>query len=427
MSYELPMTSAISVTNLSKRYRIVHGGQRGYHTLRDEISAGFRRLTGRGSATRDVTEEFWAVKDASFEIKTGERVGLIGRNGAGKSTLLKMLSKVVEPTTGRIEIRGRLSSLLEVGTGFHSELTGRENVFLNGAILGMPRAETLRKFDEIVAFAGVERFIDTPVKHYSSGMYMRLAFAVAAHLDPDILLIDEVLAVGDLAFQQKCLGKIESITNSGRTVLFVSHNLGSISSLCTSAMLLENGRIIASGDVAGVVMKYYRDGSSSPASFDLRNGVRKIGNAHVRLVSGRVLDAKGAPSMEVLISENACIEMEFEVLDSHPGPFVPNFHFHTADGTAAFVSVDTSRNATGPGTYVARCEIPGNLLNEGSYFVGFGLTTFTTGVTVHFFEPGAVSFNVRDPIEGTASRGDWGGSMPGAVRPNLAWQTEKIA
>ena len=421
------MSIALSVRNLSKRYRIKHGGERGYHTLRDEIASGFGRLVGRAAPRREKVEEFWAVEDASFEVKTGERVGIIGRNGAGKSTLLKMLSKIVEPTLGRIEIHGRLSSLLEVGTGFHSELTGRENVFLNGAILGMPREEILRKFEEIVAFAGVERFIDTPVKHYSSGMYMRLAFAVAANLDPDILLIDEVLAVGDLAFQRKCLGKIESITNAGRTVLFVSHNLGSVSSLCSSAMLMDAGRIVAIGDVPGVVMKYYRDGASSPAAFDLSDGRRPVGNHHARLLAGRVVDGSGAPSMEVDISHDAALEMEFEILDSHPGPFIPNFHFHTSDGTVAFVSVDTTRNASSPGRYLSRCEIPGNLLNEGTYFVGLGLTTFSTGVTVHFFEPGAVSFNVRDPIEGVASRGDWGGTMPGSVRPNLVWTTERIS
>ncbi len=421
------MNPAISVSHLSKRYRITHGGQRGYHTLRDEIASGLRRLSGRPAASQPVIEEFWAVEDVSFEVQPGDRMGIIGRNGAGKSTLLKMLSKIVEPTAGKIEIRGRLSSLLEVGTGFHPELTGRENVFLNGAILGMPRKETQRKFDEIVSFAGVDRFIDTPVKHYSSGMYMRLAFAVAAHLDPDILLIDEVLAVGDLAFQQKCLGKIESITNEGRTVLFVSHNLGSVSSLCTSAMLLDSGRIVALGDVSEVIMKYYRQGSASPASFDIPDGGKHIGDEYARLVAGRVCDRGGTPSMEVMIDDRLSVEMEFEILGSNPGPFIPNFHFNTADGTAAFVSVDTNRNVAGPGRYIARCAIPGGLLNEGTYFVGFGLTTFATGVTVHFFEPGAVSFNVRDPIEGTTSRGDWGGSMPGSVRPNLAWVTERMA
>jgi lipopolysaccharide transport system ATP-binding protein len=421
------MSIALSIAGLSKSYRISHGGDRGYHTLRDEIASVFGRLAGGKSPAPASVEEFWAVQNVTFEVKRGERMGIIGRNGAGKSTLLKMLSKIVEPTSGRIEIHGRLSSLLEVGTGFHPELTGKENIFLNGAILGMTRAETLRKFDEIVEFSGVERFIDTPVKHYSSGMYMRLAFAVAASLEPDILLIDEVLAVGDLAFQQRCLGKIESITNAGRTVLFVSHNLGSISSLCTSAVLMEAGRIAAMGDVAEVVMKYYRDGTSSPASFESGNGGRFVGDEYARLRAGRVLDKSGKPSMEVHISENLSVEMEFEILDRRHGPFTPNFHFNTSDGTVAFVSVNTSRDAVAPGTYRARCEIPGGLLNEGTYFVGFGLTSFSSGVTVHFFEPGAVSFNVRDPIEGIASRGGWGGSMPGSVRPNLAWNTEKIA
>lgn len=421
------MSIALSATNLSKSYTISHGGDRGYHTLRDEIASAFRRLAGGKARARTSTEEFWAVKDVTFEVRRGERMGIIGRNGAGKSTLLKMLSKIVEPTTGRIEIHGRLSSLLEVGTGFHPELTGRENIFLNGAILGMARDETLRKFDEIVDFSGVERFIDTPVKHYSSGMYMRLAFAVAANLEPDILLIDEVLAVGDLAFQQKCLGKIESITNAGRTVLFVSHNLGSISSLCTSALLMDAGKITAVGEVAEVVMKYYRDGASSPASFELGDGKRRVGDENARLLAGRVLDKRGTPSIEVHISENLAVEMDFEIFDPYHGPFTPNFHFNTSDGTVAFVSVDNTPETVVPGRYRARCEIPGGLLNEGTYFVGFGLTTFSTGVTVHFFEPGAVSFNVRDPIEGVASRGGWGGSMPGAVRPNLAWNTEKIA
>jgi lipopolysaccharide transport system ATP-binding protein len=419
------MTVALSANDLSKRYTIRQGGSRGYHTLRDELVSGLKRLSGR-AAPPAITEDFWAVEHINFEVKKGERLGIIGRNGAGKSTLLKMLSKVVEPTTGRIEIHGRLSSLLEVGTGFHPELTGRENVFLNGAILGMPRNETLRKFDEIVAFAGVERFLDTPVRRYSSGMYMRLAFAVAAHLEPDILLIDEVLAVGDLAFQQKCLGKLESITNDGRTVLFVSHNLGSISSLCTSAILMECGKIVASGDVASVVMRYYQDGASSPASFDLRGSHRSIGDSYARLLAGKVLDKSGAPSVEVHISDRLAVEMEFEILDPNPGPFIPNFHFHTSDGNVAFVSMGTSRNATQAGTYKARCEIPGSLLNEGAYFVGLALTSFSKGVSVHFFERGAVSFNVRDPIEGIESRGGWGGSMPGSVRPNLVWNTERI-
>lgn len=422
------MTIALSIADVSKRYTLTHGGGTGYHTLKDEIYSGVRRLLpGRQQNSRATSEEFWALDHVSFDVQQGERVGIIGRNGAGKSTLLKILSKVVEPTTGKIRIFGRLSSLLEVGTGFHPELTGRENVFLNGTILGMPRKEILRNFDEIVDFSGVERFLDTPVKHYSSGMYMRLAFAVAAHLDPDILLIDEVLAVGDLAFQQKCLGKIESITSTGRTVLFVSHSMSSVTSLCTSAILLDAGRIVASGKVSEVVMKYYQEGVSSPASFDLRESKRTVGSDHARLLAGCVRGQDGKSLPEVDISEKITVEMEFEIVDGTPGPFVPNFHFKTSEGNVAFVSVEPSRSMSAPGRYKACCEIPGNFLNEGTYFVGFGLTTFSQGTTVHFFDPSAISFNVRDPIQGTSSRGGWAGSMPGSVRPMLSWTTGRQA
>jgi len=423
------MNIAISVSNLSKRYSIDHAGSSGYHTLKDEISSGLKRLIGLNTRPKKAaSEEFWAVDHIDFEVKQGERLGIIGRNGAGKSTLLKILSKVVEPTTGKIEILGRLSSLLEVGTGFHPELTGRENVYLNGAILGMSRSEIGKKFDEIVDFSGVERFIDMPVKHYSSGMYMRLAFAVAANLDPDILLIDEVLAVGDLAFQQKCLGKIESITNTGRTVLFVSHSLSSITSLCTSAILLDAGKIVASGDVSDVIMKYYGEGKeTSTASFDFTQNRRYIGSEYAFLLAGAVRNQLGTVSTEVDISEPIVVEMEFEIRRPHHGPFIANFHFKTADGSVAFISHDPNQIVVGPGRYKVRCNIPGNLLNEGTYFVGLALTTYSMGITVHFYEQGIISFNVRDPIVDVKSRGSWAGSIPGSVRPNLNWETEKLS
>ena len=261
------MTEAIiSVTNLGKSYRISHqGDQQRYTTLRDVIMDKARRWfprqksenSGRAVPSRGASvEQFWALQDVSFEVKRGEVVGIIGRNGAGKSTLLKVLSRITEPTKGRVHLRGRVASLLEVGTGFHPELTGRENVFLNGAILGMSRAEIRRKFDEIVAFAEVEKFLDTPVKRYSSGMYVRLAFAVAAHLEPEILIVDEVLAVGDSEFQKKCMGKMKDVAGQGRTVLFVSHNLGAVSTLCTSAMLLMTGRIVFRGEVDACIASY---------------------------------------------------------------------------------------------------------------------------------------------------------------------------
>lgn len=254
------MSVAIKVENLSKRFLIRHQRRERYATLRDSLASGAGRLLGRLTGKRKgdaaTEEEFWALRDVDFEIRQGERVGIIGRNGAGKSTLLKILSRITDPTAGRIRISGKMASLLEVGTGFHPELTGRENIFLNGAILGMTRAEIQRKFDEIVAFAEVEKFLDTPVKRYSSGMYVRLAFAVGASLDPDILVVDEVLAVGDMQFQKKCLGKMEDVGKSGRTVLFVSHNLPTVLRLCPRSILLENGRIAAAGDTRTVIESY---------------------------------------------------------------------------------------------------------------------------------------------------------------------------
>ena len=258
----------IRAEGLGKKYIIGHqGGQESYVALRDVIARNARNLwrttadvlKGRPSIAGDELEEFWALRDVSFEIERGEVVGVIGRNGAGKSTLLKVLSRITEPTEGRVEIRGRVASLLEVGTGFHPELTGRENIYLNGAILGMTHAEIRRKFDDIVAFAEVERFLDTPVKRYSSGMYVRLAFAVAAHLEPEILIVDEVLAVGDADFQKKCLGKMGEVAGEGRTVLFVSHNMASVQTLCRHGMMLSNGRLVEQGEMREVISAYIKE------------------------------------------------------------------------------------------------------------------------------------------------------------------------
>jgi lipopolysaccharide transport system ATP-binding protein len=256
--------SVIRVENLSKRYVLRHEGRS--DTLRDAIAKGVRGLW-RGAQDPASREEFWALRDVNLEVNAGEVVGIIGRNGAGKSTLLKILSRITEPTTGRVTLRGRVASLLEVGTGFHPELSGRENIFLNGAILGMSRAEIREKFDEIVAFAEVERFLDTPVKHYSSGMYVRLAFAVAAHLEPEILIVDEVLAVGDHEFQRKCLGRMEAVSRSGRTILFVSHNLESLRAICTKGVLLDSGRVTATGTISDVIGKYHHHAGDTAANF----------------------------------------------------------------------------------------------------------------------------------------------------------------
>ena len=287
--------TVITVGNLSKRYLVGHqSGQRERYTaLRDVISREARNfgrkamdfVRGTQIVQGDEIEEFWALKDVSFEVKRGEVLGIIGRNGAGKSTLLKILSRITEPTRGRAILRGRVASLLEVGTGFHPELTGRENIFLNGAILGMTHAEITHKFDEIVAFAEVERFLDTPVKRYSSGMYVRLAFAVAAHLEPDILVMDEVLAVGDADFQKKCLGKMEDVaSNRGRTILFVSHNMAAVESLCASALLLVEGRCVAQGDTGTVVQEYLRD-LSRVSAIPISDRTDRNGSGDIRFIA----------------------------------------------------------------------------------------------------------------------------------------------
>ncbi len=257
--------SVIRIENLSKSYRIQHGAARSeYRTLRESLAAAatwpLRKLQGKVGGS---VEEFWALKDVNLEIQQGEVVGFIGRNGAGKSTLLKILSRITAPTTGEIRLHGRVGSLLEVGTGFHPELTGRENVYLNGSILGMSRREIQSKFDEIVEFSGVEKFLDTPVKRYSSGMYVRLAFAVAAHLEPELLVVDEVLAVGDAEFQKKCLGKMGEVAKTGRTVLFVSHNMAAVSELCSRVMILQSGHVIADGPTTSIVSQYLADALSS--------------------------------------------------------------------------------------------------------------------------------------------------------------------
>jgi lipopolysaccharide transport system ATP-binding protein len=430
------MSVAVSIQNLSKKYLLRHESRERYATLRDAISntvkASGRRFRsalsgGVPSSGPSSVEEFWALKDVNLEIEHGERFGIIGRNGAGKSTLLKILSRIVEPTAGRVRIRGRVASLLEVGTGFHPELTGRENIFLNASILGMSRNEIRRKFDEIVDFADVERFLDTPVKRYSSGMYVRLAFAVAAHLDPDILIVDEVLAVGDAAFQKKCLGKMEEVGSKGRTLLFVSHNMAMVTSLCRKAALLESGQIEAVGATSDVVLSYFTDGGSSPACADFSTPGKYVGNSDARLLSGRVVRPDGGLATEAKIEETVTVEMRFEVLKDDNTGYTPNFHFYTVDGVCAFVAVNDAELARGKGVYAAACDVPANFLNEGSYFVGLALTSFDTGVTTHFFERNALLFNVHDPIEGVRTRGGWAGPMPGIVRPALPWKVTRIA
>lgn len=419
------MQPAISVNNLGKKYILSHQSQERYTALRDVMTNGVKRLAHKlchpfdANQNDQTHEEFWALKDINFEIQQGDRVGIIGRNGAGKSTLLKVLSRITEPTFGQLRIRGRVSSLLEVGTGFHPELTGRENIFLNGAILGMSKAEITRKFDEIVAFAEVEKFLDTPVKRYSSGMYVRLAFAVAANLEPEILIVDEVLAVGDQQFQKKCLGKMEEVGKEGRTVIFVSHSMPTVTSLCDRAILLESGRVAKMGPTSEVVMYYYTSGQTSPASADFY--AKYVGDEMARLLRGEIKNSLGEVALEVAIDEDFTVEMTYEVRIENGPHLVPNFHFYTASGECAFVTMSDHQLRFNRGTYTATCRVPARLVNEGCYFVGLALSSFESGVRVHFFEKNALSFNVRDSMDDSSTRAGWAGVMPGTVRPKLDW------
>jgi lipopolysaccharide transport system ATP-binding protein len=416
------MSYSVRVESLGKRY-MIKGSNRRHRLLRDEIMS-FVKEFPRKSESR---QEFWALRDLEFEIAEGDKVGIIGKNGAGKSTLLKLLSRVAEPTTGEIRLRGRVSSLLEVGTGFHPELTGRENIFLNGVILGMSRVEVRRKFDEIVSFAGVERFLETQVKHYSSGMYMRLAFSVAAHLDPEILIVDEVLAVGDAEFQKKCLGKMQDISTGGRTVIFVSHSMQTVTSLCNQCILLDTGQIRKQGRPSEVIVEYLGGDAGSLGRVDFQGQGKTIADEHVQLLYGEVLDEDDQPILEANIRKPTRVKMGFRVKSRSGIRFMPNFHFVVPGGTYAFVSTPDILTELAPGDYEASCYIPGDFLNEGSYFVGLAISSYSPGLTIHFFEPSAMTFNVRDSMDGSVGRHGYANVMPGVVRPRLQWKVEEVS
>lgn len=421
----------IKVENLGKKYVIGHQKPERYLALRDVLTDGAKRLFnfGRRNASLDDTkEDFWALKEVSFEIKEGERLGIIGRNGAGKSTLLKVLSRITEPTVGRISIKGRVASLLEVGTGFHPELTGRENIFLNGAVLGMRRREIMRKFDEIVAFSEVERFLDTPVKRYSSGMYVRLAFAVAAHLEPEILVVDEVLAVGDLQFQQKCLGKMENVSREGRTVLFVSHNMEAIQRLCSRSVLLSGGKIVSDGPTPEVIHKYMQIGPSETGEKLWSELKSAPGDEAVRLRSVRIKDRTGKVATSFDVRDPIYIELAYQVLqDWH---MLDAELFLTNDkGHAILFSMDNNDSPwTGkdrpPGLYHSTCQVPGDFLNEGHIFVTAAVST--NPYNCHAVARDVLRFDVKDSLDPEGVRGNFSGTWSdSAVRPRLLWKTIK--
>ncbi len=424
--------TTVRIENLGKMFRI-GGIRQKFPTLRDRMADAFaapfkkaaRLLKGHAYGAAGLNEIIWALTDISFEVKQGEVVGLIGRNGAGKSTLLKILSRITEPTKGFAEIRGRVGSLLEVGTGFHPELTGRDNVFLNGAILGMKREEIRRKFDEIVAFAEVERFIDTPVKHYSSGMSVRLAFAVAAHLEPEILIVDEVLAVGDARFQRKCLNKMEDVGQEGRTILFVSHNMPTITRLCSRAVLIDEGKVVEDGPSPKVVNTYLNAGAGAAAERRWPDPSKAPGGDVARLRAVRVVDTNGRVSESIDIREPFMIQMEYEVL-KEGFVLLPHYRLFNQESINIFETFDQEpewrRRPRPKGYYVATARVPGNYLAEGTLFISCHLITLDPSI-LQFSESQILAIQIVDSIEGNTARGDWTGKMGGAVRPLLEWKT----
>jgi lipopolysaccharide transport system ATP-binding protein len=417
----------ITVEGLGKRYRIRHEpGAPQYVALRDviaeKLASPFKRRKGlpRGA------EDFWALKDVSFQVQPGEVLGIIGRNGAGKSTLLKVLSRITEPTEGRVTLGGRVASLLEVGTGFHPELDGRENIYLNGAILGMSRAEIARKFDEIVAFAEVEQFLDTPVKRYSSGMYMRLAFAVAAHLESEILVIDEVLAVGDAEFQKKCLGKMGEVSRSGRTVLFVSHNLNAVETLCTKAIALNKGGVCDQGDdVRGVITRYLGGASSAAMASEWINDRNVFDHPAMQPLSFAVVDAQGQPLTAAARNDQQLyVVIRADVRHADPA-LNAGFSLFNQESQELLWSLTTD----GPepswpkltrGINVLRCPLPRRFLNEGTYRLELIASLHCRD---WFLRPGHNSPAIFFEIQGGLSESPyWMWARPGILAPELAWE-----
>lgn len=414
------MKPILEIKNISKKYKL-RGQESPYLTFRDALMSGFK-----GKKTKD---EFWALQDISFDVYPGESIGIIGRNGAGKSTLLKILSRITPPTKGQIISRGRIASLLEVGTGFHMELTGRENVFLNGSILGLSKQEIKAKFDEIVIFSGVERFLDTPLKHYSSGMQLRLAFSVAAHLEPEILIIDEVLAVGDVAFQNKCINKMEDVGKEGKTIIIVSHNMSSISRLCTKALLIENGNLKIGGKVDQVIKNYLTDKyeSISEKNWDLKNAP---GDDKVKLLSIKVVNEINQTQEVFDIRHSIYIEFDYIVVANNI-PVSPAFHLYNSAGINVFISIDFYNETyitKKKGRYITSCLIPGNTLAEETYYVQ-GIITAIDHVQApknYLSLPDVIGFQVVDKMEGGSARKNHKGQYYGVVRPIMDWKTKKL-
>jgi lipopolysaccharide transport system ATP-binding protein len=426
----MPNPIAIKIENLSKQYRL---GNVGSGTLRDDFSRFWAKIQGKEDPSLQISETndrskigesnfVWSLKEINLDIKKGDVVGIIGKNGAGKSTLLKILSKVTAPTIGNVKINGKIASLLEVGTGFHPELTGRENIFLNGAILGMRKSEINQKLDEIIAFSGVERYIDTPVKRYSSGMYVRLAFAVAAHLDSDVLIIDEVLAVGDMDFQKKCIGKMKDVsTNEGRTVLFVSHNMDAIARLCNKCIYLVNGQVAGIGSTDSIIQQYIGSETSISSRIDFGKSGKVPGNSNVRLLEAQVITEEFENKLNFQIDEKIGMNLTFEVLEK-TDDLVCGFNLYNQQDVHILSSHDTlnaDREYT-PGVYQTTVWLPANFLSEGIHYCGIAMMSYRP-FKVHFHDIGNIGFNVSDKQTGETVRGEYTGVFPGVIRPMLTW------
>lgn len=411
--------SVITVENISKHYIIDHKRGKGINSLRDAITGTVKGWFGASEAADEVThEEFWALRDINFSVEQGDRVGIVGHNGAGKSTLLKILSKIVEPSSGSVRIRGRVASLLEVGTGFHPELTGRENIYLNGSLLGMRRDEIRKAFDEIVAFAGVERFLDTPVKRYSSGMYVRLGFAISAHLNPEIMIVDEVLAVGDADFQKKSLGKMRDNSASGRTILFVSHNLTAVQALCNKTLYFEKGQLIEQGETNQVVASYLSKVSRTRLRREWDTPEEAPGNDLVRIRRMELVPDYPAGVSHIDVRTPMRVHFEFWNMMDRANLNL-SLHLYSLTGECIF-NVGSESTAYGKGLIQGECLIPGYFLNDGTYTISVMIVKDT--VTPLYNMEEGITFDVEDFREGVA----WYGKWPGYVRPQFPFRVHAL-
>ena len=415
----------IEAKNLGKKYIISHQNSSGYQTLRETITNKVKNIFIDRSKKSPPKEDFWALRSVAFDIEKGDRVGIIGRNGAGKSTLLKLLSRITEPSEGKVKIKGKIASLLEVGTGFHPELTGRENIFLNGAVLGMTRSDIKKKFDEIVSFAEIEKFLDTPVKRYSSGMYVRLAFSIAAHLEPDILLIDEVLAVGDLQFQKKSLGKMEEVSQQAeRTILFVSHNIQTIIKLCKRCIWLENGSIKEDGLSETVTFNYLNLGQNEESEVKWLSAASAPGDKeYIYVKSIKIKNSNNQSTKVIFAEENFFIEIEYVILKTLVVSQI-GIRLLTSEGEMIFQSGDVDLSSLDiverkPGNYISKCKIPGFLLNQGYYNIS--LYGHIPGIKMLIDTDSVLNFEIVQKL----NIGGYG-RQPGFLRPNLEWEIEKI-